>query len=103
MGKLLCIHTVFKQYMMYSFVHVIRKNTTVHAASLVNIKTKSDQDFDASHDDLYDDIDMSIWNDVKVSAITHNGCVDPGIKQVFGEGQLNIKIMLKIRMMFLPL
>ena len=54
----------------------ILKNATVHAASSVNIKDETcNNDFDAPHDALDDDIDINNWSDVEEKALVHDTCI----------------------------
>jgi hypothetical protein len=53
------------------------KNPTVHAEASVNMKDEAwNNDFDAPHDALYDDIDINNWSDVEETAIAHDTCMD---------------------------
>ena len=55
----------------------ILKNPTVHAEASVNMKDESwNNDFDAPHDALDDDIDINNWSDVEETAIAHDTCMD---------------------------
>ena len=55
----------------------ILKNPTVHAEASVNMKDEAwNNDFDAPHDALDDDIDINNWSDVEETAIAHDTCMD---------------------------
>ncbi len=66
--------------MMYSVstIHIL-KNSTVHAASSVNIKDESYNDVNAPYDVLDDDIDMNNIYDVEEYALAHDACMDHDI------------------------
>ena len=50
--------------------------TLKNAGSSVNIKDETcNNDFDATHDALEDDIDINIWSDVEETALSHDLCM----------------------------
>ncbi len=78
----MCMHSqCFVKYMMHFFVHMLYINPIVHAASSVDIKDESNQDFDTSPGVLDCVIDVNSWSDVDMSALTHDACFDHDIER----------------------
>ncbi len=70
----------------------ILKNPTVHAEASVNMKDEAwNNDFDAPHDALDDDIDINNLSDVEESALAHDACVDQDIGNSDGRDAVESK------------
>ena len=70
----------------------ILKNPTVHAEASVNMKDEAwNNDFDAPHDALDDDIDINNWSDVEETALAHDTCMDQDIDNSDGRDAVESK------------